>query len=122
MTGRADSRLERAIEAIKAGNRSMGRQLLTEIIRENPRNETAWVWMASVSDTVHEMRQCYSIALSINPRNRAAKAGLKRLAARKPRKFGEDPVLFAVTASALLVLGLCQVCLLFALLMWNALL
>jgi twitching motility two-component system response regulator PilG len=42
--------LRAGVKAAQAGNRSEARQLLTQVTEAEPDNETAWLWMASISE------------------------------------------------------------------------
>ena len=71
--------LGQAIECIQAGDKEKGRGLLIHILRENPRDENAWLWLAlCVTDAAQE-RECYDRILKINPQNQYAIEGLRRL-------------------------------------------
>lgn len=82
-----DSRLDRAIEFIKIGEKSKARKLLREILKSDPRNEEAWIWMSGILDDVKQRRLCLNNALKINPDNELAKKGLAALEKgdRKPK-------------------------------------
>ncbi len=41
-------KLNQAITTIKAGNKQTGKQLLIEILKTEPLNENAWLWMTQV--------------------------------------------------------------------------
>ena len=72
--------LKQAIEAIKAGDKATGKRLLIdEVIRTNPRNEQAWLWMTQVADADEDRINYLRHALKINPNNEAAKRGLAAL-------------------------------------------
>jgi len=43
--------LQSAIASIRSGDKDTGKLLLAEVIRGDPRNETAWLWMSAVIDT-----------------------------------------------------------------------
>jgi hypothetical protein len=71
--------LRRAIAAVKAGDKAAGQRLLAEVIRGDPRNEAAWLWMAAALDSDEQRRTCLERVLAINPDNPAARRGLARL-------------------------------------------
>lgn len=71
--------LERAIEAIKSGNKAQGRLTLEHIVEQQPLNEVAWLWLCSCVDTDDEKRFCLNKVLKINPLNQAAILALQRL-------------------------------------------
>jgi len=48
--GMDNQALEQAIALYKAGNKNETRNLLTIILKEQPRNENAWLWMAACVD------------------------------------------------------------------------
>ena len=78
---------EQAIVYIKAGNTEKGKQLLIEVLRQDPRDETAWLWMTQVVNTDDERIKCLRYALNINPQNENARRGLAQLQAKQvPRK------------------------------------
>ena len=71
--------LRRAIAAIKAGDKVSGQRLLAEVIRNDPRNEAAWLWMSAALDSHEQRRTCLERVLAINPDNPMAQQGLARL-------------------------------------------
>jgi hypothetical protein len=86
--------LQRAIAAIRSGDKEAGKLLLAEVIRNDPRNETAWLWMSSVIDTDEHRRDCLERVLVINPHNETAQRGLEALRqeqAEKPSRIEKHP-------------------------------
>ena len=71
--------LQQAIAAIKVGDKAAGRRLLAKVIRNDPRNEAAWLWMSAVTDSDEQRRACLERVLAINPDNQNARQGLARL-------------------------------------------
>jgi RNA polymerase subunit RPABC4/transcription elongation factor Spt4 len=71
--------LQRAIAAIRSGDKETGKRLLAEVIRDDPRNETAWLWMSAVIDSDEHRRTCLERVLAINPRNETARRGMEAL-------------------------------------------
>lgn len=72
-------RLQEAIAAIKAGNKTTGGRILAGIVRDDPRNEQAWMWLASAVEKPAQRRQCLERVLDINPLNERAHEALQRL-------------------------------------------
>lgn len=68
-----------AIQQIKDGNQLNGRQLLVELLRRNPKNEAAWMWLASVVEEADQKRDCLERTLVINPDNENARLQLDLL-------------------------------------------
>lgn len=71
--------LQKAIATIKAGNKSAGKQLLTDILKTDADNEQAWLWMTKVVDSNSERVNCLQQALRINPNNETAQYVLASL-------------------------------------------
>jgi hypothetical protein len=76
--------LQRGIAALKAGDKAEARRLLGRIIRQNPRDEQAWLWMSGAVDTARERATCLTKVLEINPQNETARRGLTTLKKRLP--------------------------------------
>ncbi|MCD6553086.1 MAG: hypothetical protein J7M16_03630, partial [Anaerolineae bacterium] len=74
------------IAAARSGDRALARRCFRQIVGLDPRNETAWLWLAGLSDDPRASLAYLSRALEINPENARAKAGLRwarrRLSAR----------------------------------------
>ncbi len=81
--------LKQAIAAIKAGDNETGHQLLMKVIKADPANEAAWLWMASTLDDPQEKKECLQKVLQINPDNEMAKKALA--AFERPREPAELP-------------------------------
>ena len=71
--------LGQAIEYIQAGDKEKGKQLLAQILEENPGDENAWLWLALCLTDIEQERDCYERILKINPQNQLAIEGLRRL-------------------------------------------
>ena len=67
-----DDVLQQAITAIRAGDKQTGEGLLAQIIKANPRNELAWMWLGEAVDEVDRKLRCYHRVLAINPHNSQA--------------------------------------------------
>lgn len=71
--------LAEAIAAIRAGDKETGRELILDVLEDDPRNETAWTWACDVAETTEEVIHCLGQILSVNPSNEAARRHLARL-------------------------------------------
>ena len=71
--------LNQAVAFIKAGNTEKGKQLLITVIRQNPKDENAWLWMSRCVTTAEQKRDCFERVLKINPQNQHAIEGLRKL-------------------------------------------
>jgi hypothetical protein len=61
--------LQTAQEAIRQGHRELGRQLLARLLRANPRNEAAWLWLSAVVDDPDQERECVQRAMRLRDRH-----------------------------------------------------
>jgi hypothetical protein len=71
--------LKQAIAKAKSGDRRAGRQLLSKYVRENPSDETGWLWLSVCVSSLEQKRFCLNKALSINPQNKHALKALEEL-------------------------------------------
>ena len=71
--------LEQAVALIRAGNIAEARTILIEVLKQNPRNDYAWLCMTLCVTEVEQKRYCFQKVLKINPQNQHAIAGLVRL-------------------------------------------
>ena len=82
--------LEEAIRAVKSGDTDRGRLLLLQIVKADPENELAWLWLASAVEG--EKRQhCLERVLAINPQNEVAQSELDKLQIQEEEPAGSDP-------------------------------
>jgi hypothetical protein len=79
-----------AINAIRSGDQARGRTLLAQVLRIDPRNETAWLWMASVAETPERRRECLERALTINPNSQIARRALQKVSDPQPSHTSYD--------------------------------
>ncbi|HQF63893.1 MAG TPA: tetratricopeptide repeat protein [Anaerolineaceae bacterium] len=77
--------LDRANELIQAGRTDQAMALLARILKNEPRNELAWVLLASCVDDELKQMDCLERVLSINPKNKQALVKYNRLK-RKQKK------------------------------------
>ncbi|HSA99525.1 MAG TPA: tetratricopeptide repeat protein [Anaerolineales bacterium] len=71
-----DEVFQEAVEALRAGNKSRARELLTGLLKTDQNNATYWVWMSSTVDSAKERIYCLQTAFKLDPQNAAAKRGL----------------------------------------------
>ncbi|HVO69265.1 MAG TPA: tetratricopeptide repeat protein [Aggregatilineaceae bacterium] len=83
--------LSRAIELVKAGKLDEARQALLQILRENPGNETAWLWLAQTfqgdAQRIEVLEQC----LKCIPGSQKARQGLEFLRSRRTEAAPSAP-------------------------------
>ena len=71
--------LQQAIELVKAGKKAEGGQILAELIKREPNNEQAWLWLSACVKPVEQKRHCLKQTLQINPNNEYARKQLSSL-------------------------------------------
>src|SRR5687768_1942863 len=71
-----DAVFQEAVDALREGNKTRARELLTGLLKNNQNNATYWVWMSSTVDTTKERIYCLQTAYKLEPENAAAKRGL----------------------------------------------
>jgi len=71
--------LQEAIATLKAGQRSRARILLVQLLRQDTRNEAAWLWLSGAVDSDSDRLFCLNQALAINPDNARARQGVEML-------------------------------------------
>ena len=76
---RARELRERGIQAAKAGQKDQARQLLQQSLKLDPRNEAAWLWLASVARDKRERMLSLQKLLEVNPNNETARKALQAL-------------------------------------------
>jgi hypothetical protein len=75
-------KLRRATDLIKSGDKARARDLLVDLLKGDPANDAAWVWMATVVETDELRQKCLNEALKHNPRNKIAKRALQQMQAQ----------------------------------------
>jgi len=76
-------RLSEAIALIKAGRQDNARPILLQILKEDPRNETAWLWLVQTLPTDEQRIAALEQCLKFIPNSQRARLGLENLRARK---------------------------------------
>ncbi len=75
--------LRDGIAAARAGRRDEARELLMRVVEANESSEQGWIWLSGVVDTDEDRLICLENALTLNPDNVQAQAGLKWLRERE---------------------------------------
>ena len=74
-----DQILSRSITAYKADDMTTASKLLAQVIKQDPNNERAWLWLSGIVSSDAERLFCIKRLLAINPENEIAKHGLTLL-------------------------------------------
>ena len=72
--------IQLAIKTARSGNKAGARVMFQRTLSEDPRNERALLWMASLTDSKADKRRFLLKTLKVNPDNEAARSELKRMA------------------------------------------
>ncbi len=74
-----DNRMDKAIQLIKQGDKRTAGIILQEIVKENPNNENAWLYLAFCVVKIEHKRYCLENALKINPNNLKTQKAIQEL-------------------------------------------
>ncbi len=69
--------LQKGIALAKAGQREEARNVLLQVVEQDERNESAWLWISGVVDTDDDKAIALENVLTLNPNNEWAKRGLQ---------------------------------------------
>lgn len=85
-----DPLLDEAISAILANDRRKAREVLTRLVKVDPKNSRYWLWLSTVVDSSKETIYCLQETLKYDPENPVARRGLVFFGLRKPEKNSTD--------------------------------
>ncbi len=83
--------LKQAITLIRSGDKARGGQILAKILKTDPQNELAWLWMSQTVKTRKQQQDCLEKVLAINPNNNAAHKALLKIKQVSPKPTKEIP-------------------------------
>lgn len=86
-----DTLYREGVAAIRAGDKSTGREKLMEVVRQDELHEQAWLWLSAVVDDREEKIICLENVLTINPDSQAARRGLQKLGSESTPSTGKKP-------------------------------
>jgi tetratricopeptide (TPR) repeat protein len=73
-----------ALAALKRGDKSRAKELLTLLLKADQNNTTYWIWLSAAVDNTKERIYCLQTAYKLDPENGTAKRGLILLGALAP--------------------------------------
>ncbi|MCZ2126237.1 MAG: tetratricopeptide repeat protein [Anaerolineales bacterium] len=73
-----------AVKALRGGDKTRAKELLTFLLKSESNNATYWVWLSAAVDADKERIYCLQSALKLDPENSTAKRGLILLGALSP--------------------------------------
>ena len=62
-----DAAFQEAVEALREGNKTRARELLTGLLKNDQSNATYWVWMSATVDSTKERIYCLQTAFKLDP-------------------------------------------------------
>lgn len=77
--------VQRAIQSARAGRRTEARDLLLEIVESDPQNETAWMWLSGLVESLEDRIIACENVLTINPANEKVRLYLVELERHRQR-------------------------------------
>lgn len=88
-------KLLEAISLIEDENEEDARQLIQEVIKGDPKDEAAWLWLESITVDEEEKRVCLQNVLSLNPKNQIARKRLNELSVSQ-QQINISPLKFLI--------------------------
>lgn len=80
----ANELIERGVKAYQAGNAVAARKMLSQAVKTEKRNETAWWYLAQAMDDTEKREYCLRMVLKLNPDHQQAQEALELGAAWSP--------------------------------------
>lgn len=77
--------LRQAIDLFRNNKRGDAQQILEKLVVSEPRNELAWLWLASCKNNEDEKLACLQEVIKINPQNQKARDILRKLSLEEPQ-------------------------------------
>lgn len=75
-----------AIEVIRQGNLPEGAKILSQVLKNHPEDEQAWLWMSACVSDQEKKVFCLQKVLKINPASQAARKGLAAMGVQVPEE------------------------------------
>ncbi len=75
--------LHRAIQAARSGRELTARDLFQDVVRLDPSNEVAWMWLSGLLDSLEDRLAACEQVLFLNPRNAPMRAYYEKLLAER---------------------------------------
>lgn len=85
-------RFNQAIQLIKSGEVERARPILLELLKTDPHNEAAWLWLVQSLPTPAQRIAALEQCLKLNPNSQRAKWGLAQLKPREASLAAKPPL------------------------------
>lgn len=76
--------LKQAVAHIKSGDKQAGKTILLSLLKQDPTNSRAWLYLSAVVNTPEKKRQCLEEAIEHDPDNETARKALVKLNQKYP--------------------------------------
>ncbi|MCJ7623988.1 MAG: tetratricopeptide repeat protein [Anaerolineaceae bacterium] len=86
-----DKAIKHAITLIQAGEKDRAKKILNSVLKQDPQNERAWLWVSKCFDEPERKKYCLERVLKINPDNRTAQKAIALLIPKEERKKKPRP-------------------------------
>ena len=87
-----EDRFDQAIDLIKSGEAERARPILLELLKADPNNESAWLWLVQCLSTPAQRIAALEQCLKHNPNSQRAKWGLAQLKPRQASPAAKPPL------------------------------
>ncbi len=81
-----DNVLRKGIRAARLGKNEAAQSLLVQVVRADPKNEEAWLWLSRITEEPEKRTKCLERVLLLNPDNRWAAEQLQSLRSPAPQQ------------------------------------
>jgi hypothetical protein len=85
-----DDDLQKAITLVKSGQKKQAGQILAEIVKQQPNNESAWFLLAGCVNVNQQKLYCLNKVSEINPQNDAALEAIQKLQQKPEFQFVDN--------------------------------
>ncbi|MFQ6101002.1 MAG: FHA domain-containing protein [Anaerolineae bacterium] len=83
-----EEQLRTGIALAKAGKNVEARNILGQVVKNDPRSATGWLWLAGVVETQEQQRYCLERALQLNPQDGAVRRALTQIQSETVGEIG----------------------------------
>ena len=87
-----EDQLRRGIALAREGKKAEARQMLAQVVRNDPRSALGWLWLAGAVETKEQKCFCLEKALQLNPQDEVARQALARIKSEAARPAPQVPI------------------------------
>lgn len=101
----AEQLLQMAINNAKQSNQEGAKVILRQVLKQDKRNDRAWMWLAYVEDDPIQRRRFLENAVRINPDNKAAQKALNKIKTKKASRESRTLLYGGVALAIILIVS-----------------